>query len=214
MCYTVKINYTREELEKRFGIVTGEDSKYVSGDRISAFSLPLMPVISSDQPHTIKIMTWGLIPFWIRDQKNADEIRKKTFNAKCETLAEKPAFRTSYRGKRCIIPVNGFYEWQTLDKLKIPYYITLKHQPLIALAGLYDIWTNKETGEVINTFTIITTRANAMMEEIHNLKKRMPVILHPGNESKWLNVQTDPYKEKIFEPYDQNMMEAIELAKS
>lgn len=211
MCYTIKIDLTREELEKRFGAKFAKDGEYNSGNRISAFSLPLLPVICSDMPSEIRLLTWGLIPYWIKDFKNAAEIRTKTFNAKSETLAEKPSFRNSLHRKRCILPVNGFYEWQTLEKLKIPYYITLKDRPVFALAGLYDQWTNRETGEVLDTFTVITTRANPMMEEIHNLKKRMPVVLSNHNEQLWLDLKTDPLKAGIFEPFPEELMQAEKL---
>jgi putative SOS response-associated peptidase YedK len=185
MCYTVKIDMTREELEKRFGAKMENPEKYQTGQRIHAFSLPRLPVICQDDPDKIRLFVWGLIPFWIKDASVADELRKKTFNAKSETLAEKPSFRHLVNRKRCLVPVNGFYEWHTAGKLKIPYYIYLKDNGIVALAGLYDQWTNPESAELLNTFTIITTRANPMMEEIHNLKRRMPVILDPRKERSW-----------------------------
>jgi putative SOS response-associated peptidase YedK len=211
MCYTIKIDLTREELERRFGAIFPESESFNTGDRIKAFSLPRLPVICSDNPGEFRIYTWGLIPYWIRDFKSAAEIRTKTFNAKAETLGEKPSFRRSYNRMRCIVPVNGFYEWQTLENQKIPYYITLKNKPVIALAGLYDHWTNHDSGEIMCTFTVITTRANPMMEEIHNLKKRMPVILSPENEASWLDLSTDPLIAGLFEPYPQELMQAEKL---
>ncbi len=214
MCYTIKIDLTREELEKRFGAKFAEAGEYNSGNRINAFSLPLLPVICSDMPHDLRLYTWGLIPYWVKDYKNASEIRTKTFNAKAETLAEKPSYRNSLKHKRCILPVNGFYEWQTLEKLKIPYYISLKNQQVFTLAGLYDQWTNRETGEVLNTFTVITTRANPMMEEIHNLKKRMPVVLSPQNEQLWLDLNTEPLKAGIFESFPEELMQAEKIKQS
>lgn len=142
MCYTVKIDLTREELEKRFGASYIESEPFHPGERVNAFSLPRLPVICSEQHHEIRLFTWGLIPYWIRDFKSATEIRTKTFNAKSETLSDKPSFRNSLRRKRCIVPVSGFYEWQAQDKQKIPYYISLKEQPIISLAGLYDQWVS------------------------------------------------------------------------
>jgi len=206
MCYTTKIDFTREELEKRFGAKFLGSEDYHSGDRVHAFSLPRMPVICSDSSELIRVFTWGLIPYWVKDKKNADEIRMKTFNAKSETLAEKPSFRSSYKRRRCLVPVNGFYEWQTMEKLKIPYYITVHNQAILALAGLFDQWKDQESGETVSTFTVITTRANPLMEEIHNIKKRMPVILSPANERKWLDLNADPVEAGIFEPYPQELM--------
>ena len=206
MCYTIKIDLTREQLELQFGAKLVLPDNYKPGTRISAFSLPQLPVICNDDPLSIRIFTWGLIPFWVKDSIAAKDIRMKTFNAKSESLAEKPSFKNSLNRKRCMVLVNGFYEWQTDGNKKIPYFIRLKDQDAFALAGLYDQWTNRETGEIIDTFTVITTRANPMMEVIHNLKKRMPVILSPGAEHKWLDLKTDPAGIKLFEPFPEELM--------
>jgi putative SOS response-associated peptidase YedK len=208
MCYTIKIDLTREQLEKRFGAKMDQPDVYKPGERISAFSLPRLPVICSEDPDKISLFFWGLIPFWVKDDKQAGDIRMKTFNAKSETLAEKPSFRNSLNRKRCLVLVNGFYEWHSEEKTKIPYYIGLRDQKAIALAGLYDQWTNRESGESVNTFTIITTRANPMMEEIHNLKKRMPVILDPDAEQLWLDLKTEPHITGLFEPFPEGRMYA------
>jgi putative SOS response-associated peptidase YedK len=212
MCYTIKIDLTREQLELRFGAKLDSPESYKPGSRINAFSLPQLPVICNDDPFSIRIFTWGLIPFWVKDANSAKEIRMKTFNAKSESLAEKPSFRNSLNRKRCLVLATGFYEWHTDGKKKIPYFIGLKDQIAFALAGLYDQWTNRETGEKTDTFTVITTRANPMMEDIHNLKKRMPVILAPGTEKRWLDLNIDPLQEQLFEPYPEELMFAELLA--
>lgn len=211
MCYTIKIDLTREQLELRFGAKLDLPENYKPGNRISAFSLPQLPVICNEDPSNIHLFTWGLVPFWVKDANSAKDIRMKTFNAKSESLAEKPSFRNSLKSKRCLVLASGFYEWHTEGSKKTPYFIGLKDQIAFALAGLYDQWTNPETGERISTFTVITTRANPMMEEIHNLKKRMPVILSPGTELKWLNLATDPVKENLFGPYPEELMFAGQL---
>jgi len=136
----------------------------------------------------------------------------KTFNARAESLAEKASYKHVLNKRRCIIPVNGFYEWQTAGKNKIPYFIGLNNEKVFGLAGLYDQWKNPGTGEQINTFTVITTQANPLLEVIHNLKKRMPVILSGSNEKKWLDIHTDPVKEGIFEPYPEQLMFAEKLS--
>ena len=113
-----------------------------------------------------------------------------------------------------MVLTSGFYEWQTAGKEKIPYLMGLKDQRAFALAGLYDIWTNPVTGEMLNTFTVITTRANSRMEEIHNLKKRMPVILPPENEKRWLSHDLSPQEIiSLFEPYPQELMTFEKLEK-
>jgi putative SOS response-associated peptidase YedK len=214
MCYTVKIDLTREELERRFGAKLNNPEQYKPGVKINAFSLPALPVICNDDPGEIRIFHWGLIPYWIKDAEKARDIRMKTFNARCESIAEKPSFRHAFNQKRCLVLVNGFYEWQTRDKLKIPYYIGVSNEHGIALAGLHDKWTDPETGEILNTFTIVTTRANPMLEIIHNLKKRMPVILTEENRKKWLDTKSDPRIYGLFDPFPETLMYAELLDKS
>lgn len=206
MCYTVKIELTREELEQRFGARFKEPDSYVTGTRISAFALPRLPVICHDDIQEIRLYQWGLIPYWVKDQQKANEIRMKTFNARCESLAEKASFKEILGRKRCLVLVSGFYEWQTQGKNKIPYYIGVSGENAIALAGLYDKWVNPATGEIFNTFTVVTTRANPMLEVIHNLKKRMPVILSDSDQKRWLDTKSDPAVCGLFEPFPENQM--------
>jgi putative SOS response-associated peptidase YedK len=206
MCYVVKIDMTREALEKRFGAKMDASAVFTPSTRVSAFSLPSHPVVTGSETGKIQLYVWGLIPYWVKDEKLADDLRMKTFNARSESLTEKPSFRHVANRKRCLVLTNGFYEWQTDGKRKIPYFIRLKNEDGFALAGLHDTWTHPLTGEILNTFTVITTRANPMMEEIHNLKKRMPVILSPENEARWLDIRVDPLKEGLFEPFDQDNM--------
>ncbi|MBN1158633.1 MAG: SOS response-associated peptidase [Bacteroidales bacterium] len=211
MCYTIKIDLTREELERRFGARFNDPSGYQPGNRISAFSLPVLPVITSDRPEDISLFYWGLIPYWIKDPDGAQNIRMKTFNARSESLSEKPSYRSLLNRKHCLVLTNGFYEWHTAGREKIPYYIGLRDRQAFALAGLFDRWTNRDTGEVIPTFTVITTRANPMMEEIHNIKKRMPVILSPENEKLWLDTGAKEALEGIFEPFPESLMVAAQM---
>lgn len=209
MCYTIEINLTREQLEKRYKAQFDANALFRKRQAVSAFTLTLLPVICEDNPGEIKLVTWGLIPFWVKDEETANEIRMKTFNAKSETLQEKPSFRHALKKQRCLVLTNGFYEWQHRGKEKIPHYITLKEQDSFALAGLYDDWTNKETGEILRTFSVITSKANELMEQIHNTKKRMPVILEPNHEFEWLKTPEEKVKE-ILKPYDNDKMKAVE----
>lgn len=142
------------------------------------------PVIISNSPNQIQLMRWGLIPSWAKDPK----IAYHTINAKAETVATKPAFRNSFKSKRCLVPASGFYEWKNLDsKRKQPFYFQLKSQELFAFAGLFDIWQN-EKGEELKTYTIITTQANTLVNQIH---ERMPVIIPKETEAVWLDKTTD-----------------------
>ncbi len=207
MCYTIKIDLSREQLEKRFGAKLTDGGDYRPGDRVNAFSLPLLPVICNDSPHEIRLYRWGLIPYWVRSAEDAASIRIKTFNAKSETLSEKPSFRSLVTRRHCLVLVNGFYEWQSLDKARIPYFIGLRGGQAFALAGLYDRWAQPEGGELTGTFTVITTRANPLLEQIHNVKKRMPVILSPSLEREWLSAQAGEVQ-KFFDPYPEELMTA------
>ena len=115
--------------------------------------------------------------------------------------------------KRCLVLGDGFYEWHEKNNKKYPYYIRLRNHDAFALAGIWDNWFNGVTGEIRNTFSMITTRANPMMERIHNTRKRMPVILRQEDEQKWLGGETD--REQIISllnPYDANKMDAYTVS--
>ncbi len=124
-------------------------------------------------------LRWGLIPSWAKDPK----IAYSTINAKAETVATKPAFRSAFRKRRCLIPASGFFEWQQQGKQKQPMYIRLRDHRPFAFAGLWEHWEPKD-GEPIESCTIVTTEANEFMQRIHH---RMPVILTPEDYKVWLD---------------------------
>jgi putative SOS response-associated peptidase YedK len=125
-------------------------------------------------------MRWGLIPFWSKDAK----IAYSTINAKAETVATSPTFREAIKRRRCLVPADGFFEWQKIDaKTKQPYAIGLKDGAPLAFAGLWERWTDKTTNEPLETYTIITTEPNDLTVKVHN---RMPVILAPKNYERWM----------------------------
>ena len=130
------------------------------------------------------LLRWGLVPFWAKDAKPA----YTTINARAEEAAQRPAFREALKQRRCLVPADAFYEWQrpdpTLDaKTKHPFAIAMQSGEPYALAGLWERWRPKE-GEPLETFTILTTDPNELMEPIHN---RMPVILEPRDYDRWLD---------------------------
>jgi putative SOS response-associated peptidase YedK len=129
----------------------------------------------------LALLRWGLIPSWADDPK----IGSSLINARAETVATKPAFRSAIKRKRCLIPVDGFYEWQAIpgQKTKQPYLIGVRDAPVFAFAGLWEHWTSPE-GQRLDTCTIITTEANSLMQQVHT---RMPVILDPADYSRWLD---------------------------
>jgi putative SOS response-associated peptidase YedK len=190
MCFSVNVNLVKEELENRYGATLIDPDKYRPSYYYHAFSLPELPAVCSGISNRIRLLTWGLIPSWIRSYDDANVIRYKTFNARSESLDEKPSFSSSFRSKRCIIPVKGFFEWQHIGKEKIPWYIYHSENEILSIAGLYDEWTENSTGELFSTFSIITTEANDLMAEIHNSAKRMPVILDKTAEILWIDLST------------------------
>lgn len=122
---------------------------------------------------------------------------------------EKPSFREPIMKKRCIVPSTGYFEWRHEGAKKIPYYIHLKDEPIFSMAGIYDRWLDKETGEEYDTFSIITTDTNPLTDYIHNSKHRMPAILSKEDEEKWLD--SDLQKADVtslLKPFDANKMDA------
>ena len=129
-------------------------------------------------------LRWGLVPFWAKDLKIGNQL----INARSETIAEKPAFRSAFKKRRCIVPVDGFYEWKKLPKTKQPYLIGRRDKRPFAIAGLWESWTSPE-GEVVETCTLLTTESNELIRELHN---RMPVILVPRDIDVWLDPARSP----------------------
>ena len=186
MCFTIEVHLTRKAIEERFSVDTSALYDFDFNYFYKAFSNPLIPVIDQQDPEKVKLSQWGLIPSWVSDRQKAAQIRRGTYNARSESLAEKPSFRGALKRGRCLVVAHGFYEWQLVDGIRIPWYITLKEDGPLAFAGLSDQWTDPETGEILHSFSIITTAANPLMAKIHNTKKRMPVILKPGQEMEWI----------------------------
>jgi len=209
MCFSVNVNLIKEELENRYGANFLDPDKYHPSYYYHAFGLPEIPAICSGKRDSIQLLKWGLIPSWVKTAENADEIRYKTFNARADSIDSKPSFSGSFRSKRCLIPVKGFYEWQHAGSKKIPWYIHRADDDIISLAGLWDEWVESRTGEKMTTFTIITTDANDLMAVVHNSKKRMPVILERSTEFKWLDLSiTDSEALSLLKPYPSEILKA------
>ncbi|MEN8155589.1 MAG: SOS response-associated peptidase [Bacteroidota bacterium] len=209
MCFTIEIHLTRKAIESRFSVDTSALYDFDFNYFYRAFSNPLIPVIAGDQPDRAGLMEWGLIPSWSRNHLRAMQIRKGTYNARAESLHEKPSFREPLLRGRCLVLAHGFFEWQHLKGARIPWYIKLKDDTPFAFAGLSDRWKDPESGEIHRTFSIITTVANPLMEKIHNTKKRMPVILTRENEEAWISGDISLGRARqLLLPYDQKMMHA------
>jgi len=214
MCYYSSISVGFKIIETRFGVEFVQSEAYEPAYSACAFTFPLMPVITGEEPARVSLLNWGLIPFWVQDEETALRIRQRALNARAETVFDKPVFRQSILSKRCLVLVDGFFEWRHLKGKTYPYYIRLTdHQPF-ALAGIWDIWRNRDTGVEVKTFSVITTEADSLMAQVHNTRKRMPVILPRADEKRWI---ADLGKEEIgsmLKPYDASEMEAYPVDRS
>ena len=192
MCGRYTLTTDLKQVAKRFDAAADEIPSVAPRYNIA----PTQNVIavSDDGKRTIKQMRWGLIPSWAKDSA----IGNRMINARAETLAEKPAFRSALKKRRCIIPADGFFEWKKLGKLKQPFRIVLKNREPFGFAGLWEHWKSPD-GEEILSCTIITTEANELLKAVH---ERMPVILDREAEAVWL----DP---KVQEPVNFCLAEAI-----
>ena len=148
----------------------------------------ILTVVEDHNEYKLEKLYWGLVPFWAKDIS----FGSRMINARAETVSEKPSFRNAFKNRRCLIPADGFYEWKGEKGHKQPFFITTNSSEPFAFAGLWEIWTDKESDEesVYKSCAIITTQASGSIHEIHN---RMPTILMPEFYEEWLNTEvTDP----------------------
>ncbi|RLD51893.1 MAG: SOS response-associated peptidase [Bacteroidetes bacterium] len=157
----------------------------------SAFTHPRILIYTNREPYKAIPSVWGLIPSWVKDNRQKLQLWNKTLNARGETIFEKPSFRYAAKHNRCLIYLDGFYEHHHYKGKAYPFFIHRKDNGLLPIAGLWSEWTDKDTGEMMNSFTIVTTKGNGLMAKIHNNPKlsepRMPVILPDNEEDIWLN---------------------------
>lgn len=171
---------------------------------------PTQPIalITNDNPDELTFYTWGLIPSWSKDTSGA----AKLINARSETAAEKPSFRAAFKRRRCIIPTDGFYEWQQQGSDRVPLFIHKEDRELFGFAGLWEIWHSPD-GSEIRSCTILTTEANDFMKPIHT---RMPVILRPDDYPLWLSGGEEPISslQALMKPYAGNNLTAYPVSKA
>jgi putative SOS response-associated peptidase YedK len=163
----------------------------------------ILVIIWSEGHRVLDSLRWGLVPPWAKDIK----VGYKMINARAETLAERPAYRPALLRRRCLIPADGFYEWQVADKLKQPMHISMATGKLFAFAGLWEEWRGGAPGEPpLRTCTVITTSPNTLMAPIHN---RMPAILEPADEARWLSGEADvPALQAMLHPFYADLLVA------
>ena len=137
-----------------------------------------------------RVAHWGLIPHWVKDRAQAKKLWNSTLNARGETIHEKPSFRDAYKHKRCAIYVDGFFEHHHFSGKTYPYFVQAANHSALCLGGLWSEWVDRSTGELISTFTIVTTPGNELLSRIHNNPKmkgpRMPLILDQADELQWV----------------------------
>jgi putative SOS response-associated peptidase YedK len=153
------------EMEPRYNIAPTQD---------------ILSIRRTDDGREAVLLKWGLIPSWAKDAS----MGAKLINARSETVMEKPSFREAFKKRRCIIPADGFYEWQRTGGRKQPYFFRMQDEHPFGFAGLWERWKGADD-QVINSCTILTTEANEILQSVHD---RMPVILHPDNYELWLDV--------------------------
>jgi len=156
----------------------------------SGYSHPRLLIYTNDCPHVPILASWGLVPHWVKDNVQRKKIWNNTLNARGETIFEKPSFRESAKSKRCLIYIEGFYEHHHFKGKTYPFLIKQKNNEPLILAGLWSDWVDIDTGEIQNTFSIVTTKGNTLLEKIHNNPKlagpRMPLILPEDLADNWI----------------------------
>ncbi len=227
MCYINGVKVTLEEFiefKQRQKLLKAIDKELQNGFDYSDF--PIVKPNLKENDWDIELAHWEFIPSWIQNRNQLLESRKKftTLNATCEKLLESKMFRDSALKRRCLVLSSGFYEWRHFQPegakkpQTYPYHITVaseKPEPLFFMAGIYQTWTDKETGETMDTFAIVTTQANELMQQVHNVKKRMPTILPKHLAEEWISdgLSENRIKEIASYQYPSNEMKAYTIQK-
>jgi len=175
MCGRFTLTVDTQSIQRAFNLDSADGWL---GPRYNIAPSQQTPVISNRDPGKLSFMKWGLVPSWAKDPK----IGYRMINARSETAAEKPSFRTAFKRRRCLIPADGYFEWAKQGKKKTPMYITHAERDLFAFAGLWESWKQPDESW-LHTCAILTTRANEKIEPIHH---RMTVILEPQDYELWL----------------------------
>ena len=211
MCGRYMMTSPSEAVQQLFRVETGMNL----GARYNVAPMQLIPVVrlggedewaKGEKGRGLTLAQWGLVPYWMKELPSKTRGGKPMINARAETVAEKPFFRSAFKHRRCLIPANGFYEWKMLDHgPKQPYLIHLKGEggalPLFAFAGLSEMWRAPRDNSPLESAAILTTAANAAISPLH---PRMPVILRSEDYALWLGEEDVPEEEILsrLKPYD------------
>jgi putative SOS response-associated peptidase YedK len=206
MCGRYTHRYTWQQIVQLYRLM---EPAVVLNDFIPRFNIAptqKAPIVRErDGRRELAMLRWGLIPYWSKDSK----IAYKTINARSETVATAPSFREAWMTRRCLVPTSGFYEWLKTPGGKQPYLIGFKDGRPFAMAGLWERWKDRASGERVETFTIITGAPNEVAGKIHN---RMPVIIDPADFDRWLTSQEPPAE--LLKPYPADEMVAYPVSKA
>jgi putative SOS response-associated peptidase YedK len=190
-------------------IFEAEDLAELEGDRFNVAPTDEANVIvQRSERRAVTRYRWGLIPHWADDPR----IGSKMFNARAETLARSPAFRDAFARKRCLVPVDSFYEWRREGNLRVPFRVVRDDGRPLTLAGLWAGWRDDDTGEIRRTFTIVTSGPNSLMRPIHN---RMPVVVPPEAWERWLDpsLSNPAQLQGLLQPFEDDHLEAYEVSR-
>lgn len=194
MCGRFSLTTDEQQLNLFFEL-SGGSAPYVP--RYNGAPTQQLAVITAEEPKRLQFFRWGLIPKWSKEMPKIPII-----NARSETIDQKPSFKNIFKERRCLVPADGFYEWVHTGK-KLPYRFTLTDEKVFAFAGLWDSWQGPDS-KILNSFSILTTEANSIMETIHD---RMPVILDKHQFEPWLNEKDMSVVKNMLKPFDSNRMQ-------
>lgn len=210
MCGRYALSASGAEILRHFGTA----SRYAGFDefapRYNIAPGQTLPIVRArDHGPEIVAAQWGLIPFWAHDRKLAAQM----FNARAERIVVQPAFRSAFKRRRCLVPANGFFQWKATGggphPIKRPYFFSLAERTLFAFAGIWERWTSAQ-GEVVTSFAIVTTDANATVRPID---ERMPVIVRPEHYARWLGIDRDPaFALTLVEPTPPGLLKATPVS--
>lgn len=207
MCGRYTLKEDTEMMEAWFDAVMEDFEKF--GPNYNVAPTHTMPVVGENKSRkrTIRPFRWGLLPFWAKDEK----VSYSMINARAESLDSKKSFKKPFERHRCLVPASGFYEWKGEKGNKTPFYIFPTHEPMFAFAGIYNVWESPE-GEKVPSYSIITTKANKKMSELHD---RMPVMLLKEEWDEWLdpgNQDTKALKE-LLNPFPDDAIDFHQVKK-
>ena len=212
MCYDIAY-FTKkiEKYQERFGVEYGP-SDILKVFHTNGFAHQQIPVVTHEAPDTIQMFNWGLIPFWVKDAKSAARLQNSTLNARDNTLFKKPSFRAAAKYRRCLVLVDGYYDYHWEGKNSYPFFIRRKDGEPFALGGIWEFW--EKEGQSRLSVAIVTTDPNAMMHWIHNKPAasetpRMPFILNKEIEQDWIDPEVPPDEARqMILPFPDDELEA------